>query len=97
MPGSTEVTKLNEWEIVYKEIFRIFTIDRCQSKESKYWSSSRKEIQRIFCQDNNLTTSSKVETPFIPSIIEEVKEELKEDAENHVILQCRKIYKNMIQ
>lgn len=69
-----------------KEIQRYFTIDRLASdnKLQNEWSRSRKEIQRIFCHDNSMITS-KVEQPFIQSIIDEVKEELKEDAENYVI------------
>lgn len=40
---------------------------------------------------------SKVEKPFIQSIIDEIKEELREDAESHVINRCRSKYKDLIQ
>lgn len=87
------------WENVRREVQRYFTIDRMSQTESKQqneWSRSRKEIQRIFCQDNS-TITSKVEQPFILSILDEVKEELKEDAENFIVQQSRARYREIIQ
>lgn len=58
------------------------------SEHEQRWQNARNEIQRIFCYHPN-PISKKSQKTFVQTIIDEVKNELKEDAENYVISKCK--------
>lgn len=70
----------------FKTMFDMFKYPEDSSK----WRFLRREIFEIFSLQN--TQTNKGQKSFLSNIIEEIKIELKEDAENEVINQCASKY-----
>jgi hypothetical protein len=63
-------------------------------EDSTKWRFLRREIFEIFSAQN--TQANKGSKSFLMSIVDEVKTELKEDAEKYVIDQCNQKYTQMM-
>lgn len=69
-----------------------------QNRSGYTWGNARREILRYLYTDTKSIQelAKKGQKPFVQSIIQEVKEELREDAESHVISLCKEKYSELI-